>query len=88
MDLFIGSSIGRTEVCPLIEWGIYHQEETFFGGRQLRDVVAWVRPPDMLLHRTKSFFLQEIKVHDRSLERMSQKEKKKKKRNGRKRSCP
>lgn len=42
--------------------GVDHQQEALLGRGELRDVVLRVRPPDMLLHRTIAFFLEEILV--------------------------
>jgi hypothetical protein len=37
---------------------IHHEKEALLGSRQLRNVVAWMSAPDMLLHRAKAFFSQ------------------------------
>jgi hypothetical protein len=37
---------------------IHHEKEALLGSRQLRNVVAWMSAPDMLLHRAKAFFLE------------------------------
>lgn len=51
-------------IHPFRGRGVDHQQEALLGRGKLGDVMLRVSPPDMLLHRTISFFLGEIRVSE------------------------